>query len=193
MGNFFFYTEIGFKHVMDLQAYDHILFLAALGLPFTFRDWRQVLWLVTVFTTTHCVSLAMAVYGLVSVSVELVEFLIPVTIAITALVNLLITGTKYRNLAGLHLVLTGFFGLIHGLGFSNYFKMLMAGEAEKLSPLLGFATGIELAQVVVVLLMLSIGYLVVGKLNLGKSLYIIGGSILIVLITIPLMINAFPL
>lgn len=193
MGNFFFYTEIGFKHVMDLQAYDHILFLAALALPFTFKDWRQVLWLVTVFTITHCISLAMAVYGLVFISVELVEFLIPVTIAITALVNLFMTGDKYRKLAGLHLVLTGFFGLIHGLGFSNYFKMLMAGESEKLSPLLGFATGIELAQVVVVLFMLSLGYLVVEKLNLRKSLYIIGGSILIALITIPLMINAFPL
>ena len=192
MENIFFYTGIGFRHVMDLQAYDHILFLAALVLPFSFGNWLRVLWLVTVFTITHCLSLALSVYGIIFVDAGIVEFLIPLTIAITALVNLWGTREGLTSFLTVHLSLTGFFGLIHGLGFSNYFKMLMAGEDDKLGPLLGFALGIELSQVVVVLAMMLLGYLVVRQIGLKKPYYVIGVSALILLITIPLMINAFP-
>lgn len=192
MENFWFYTKIGLDHVLDPQAYDHILFLAALATPFTFVDWKKVLWLVTVFTLTHCLSLGLSVYGVLDIDTGLVEFLIPLTIAVTALVNLLEFAVNFKHFQRYHLILTGFFGLIHGLGFSNYFKMLMAGEDEKLNPLLGFAAGIELSQVIVISIMLAIGWIFVSLFKLQRMYYVVTITVLVILITIPLMVNAFP-
>lgn len=193
MENFWFYIQLGLNHVLDFGAYDHILFLAALAVPFAFGAWRRVLLLVTVFTITHCLSLYLSVYEIATVDVGLIEFLIPVTILGTALFNLNYGrgGTFDRNVA-LHLLATAFFGLIHGFGFSNYFKMLMAEEENKLGPLLGFATGIEIAQVLIVLVVLGISHLLVTVLGVKKSLFVLISSILIILITIPLLIKTFP-
>jgi len=193
MDNFFFYIELGLDHVLDFAAYDHILFLTAMSIPFSFKSWKKVLWLVTVFTVAHCLSLAISVYGIVEVNVGLIEFLIPVTIALTAIFNLGYSRLKtmHRGL-GLHMLATGFFGLIHGFGFSNYFKMLMSGEDEKLTPLLGFATGIELSQVLIVLLVLSLAYLLLSVCKVKQRHFIAVASILIILITIPMLIRTFP-
>ncbi|MDT0538888.1 MULTISPECIES: HupE/UreJ family protein [Croceitalea] len=193
MQDFWFYIQLGLQHVLDLDAYDHILFLAALAVPFTFKNWKQVVILATVFTIAHCASLAFSVYGIFSVDVGLIEFLIPVTIALTALYNFLrifkeesITGIYFQALA------TAFFGLIHGFGFSNYFKMLMAEEEHKLGPLLGFATGIELSQVTIILLVLVLAYIVQQVFKVKQSIFIGVTSIIIFLITIPMLIATFP-
>jgi hypothetical protein len=92
----------------------------------------------------------------------------------------------------LHILATAFFGLIHGFGFSNYFKMLMSGENEKLSPLLGFAAGIELSQVIIVLVVLLIAHLLQSILKVKQLYFIVGSSILIIFITIPMLIGTFP-
>ena len=193
MQDFWFYIQLGLQHVLDLDAYDHILFLAALAVPFTFKNWKQVVILATVFTIAHCASLAFSVYGIFSVDVGLIEFLIPVTIALTALYNFLrifkeesITGIYFQALA------TAFFGLIHGFGVSNYFKMLMAEEEHKLGPLLGFATGIELSQVTIILLVLVLAYIVQQVFKVKQSIFIGVTSIIIFLITIPMLIATFP-
>ena len=193
MEAFIFYIKLGFYHVLDLGAYDHVLFLFALALPFHFRQWKAVLILVTIFTIAHCLSLALAVYGLLTVSAAWVEFLIPVTILATAIFNCLmkIDVEKHQHL-GLHASLTGFFGLIHGVGFSNYFRMLMADEPDKLLPLLGFATGIELSQVLVIFSALLLSLLAIDLLRINKAFYIRFFSILIGIITIPMIVNAFP-
>ena len=193
MENFFFYIELGLNHVLDFAAYDHILFLTALSLPFTFKSWKKILVLATVFTITHCLSLALSVYGMVVMDVGLIEFLIPVTILLTAIFNLLyVKATSKEKSLLLHLIATAFFGLIHGFGFSNYFKMLMSGEEEKLSPLLGFAAGIELSQILIVLLVLALAYVLqsIFKIKQGHFIRII--SILIILITIPMLVDTFP-
>ncbi|MDH3795563.1 MAG: HupE/UreJ family protein, partial [Flavobacteriaceae bacterium] len=172
---------------------DHVLFLFALALPFKFKQWKAVLVLVTIFTVAHCLSLAMAVYGLLSVPVAWVEFLIPITILATAVYNCLmkIDGEKHQNL-GLHGAITAFFGLIHGFGFSNYFRMLMADEPEKFWPLLGFATGIEISQVVVIFAALFVSFMAMDLLRVNKAFYIRLFSILIGIITIPMIVKAFP-
>lgn len=194
MQDFLFYTELGFWHVMDPNAYDHILFLAALALPFVFRNWKKVVLLATVFTVFHCISLALSAYDLLRVSTAWVEFLIPVTILATALLNLLFTR---QNGAGigiyLHLLATAFFGLIHGFGFSNYFNMLVAEEGRKSIPLIGFATGIEISQVLIIFLVLSLTYLLTSILKFDRNFYIGLGSIIVAAITIPMMIQSFPL
>ena len=170
MQDFLFYLELGLGHVLDINAYDHILFLTALALPFTFKSWKNVVLLATVFTITHCLSLALSTYDVLTVDVGLIEFLIPVTIAFTAVFNLLFTNmpTGRKNI-GLHALATAFFGLIHGFGFSNYFKMLMAEQDNKVVPLLGFAAGIEVSQVLIVLTVLLLAYLLLNILKVEQK------------------------
>lgn len=189
MENFWFYTKLGFFHVLDPAGYDHVLFLTALALPFSFLQWKKVFWLATLFTLAHCLSLALAAYGIVEVDPGLVETLIPITILVTALFNLYIEnkGSSLRHAFSLDLVVTGFFGLIHGLGFSNYFRMLMSGEDEKTGPLFGFAAGIEAAQLLVLLLVLSLTFAALELLNINRKYYIWGVSLLIAAISLKLI------
>ena len=193
MQDFWFYIKLGLEHVLDLAAYDHILFLAALAVPFTFKKWKQVVILATIFTIAHCTSLAFSVYGIFTVDVGLIEFLIPVTIALTALFTFSTLFKKeHSNNIYFQSLATAFFGLIHGFGFSNYFKMLMAEEENKLGPLLGFATGIELSQVTIILLALVVAYVVQNVFRVKQTIFIGVTSILIFLITIPMLIDTFP-
>ena len=193
MQEFWFYVDLGFKHVLDLGAYDHILFLAALATPFTFRKWKKVVLLATIFTIAHCTSLALSAFDVFTVDVGLIEFLIPVTIFLTALFNLIYVFKDAVDVGMyLHSLATAFFGLIHGFGFSNYFKLLMAEEEDKVTPLLGFATGIEFSQVAIILIVLGVAYIAQNHLNLKKKHFITILSILIMAITIPLLIGTFP-
>lgn len=193
MQDFIFYIRLGLNHVLDFAAYDHILFLIALALPFSFKSWKKVVLLATIFTINHCLSLYVSVYGILVMDVSLIEFLIPVTILCTAVFNLIyVKSTVINRSLGLHIVATTFFGLIHGFGFSNYFNMLMAEEEEKLSSLLGFATGIEVSQVMIVFSVLGISYVVLSSAKVKPRRYTWVGSILIILVTIPMLIRTFP-
>ena len=194
MQEFLFYIKLGLDHVLDFGAYDHILFLSALAVPFTFKHWKRVLILATIFTLAHCTSLALSVYEVATVDVGLIEFLIPVTILLTALFNFAYVYKEALEVGlFLHILATAFFGLIHGFGFSNYFKMLMAEEEDKITPLLGFATGIELSQVTVILVVLIVSYVILNLLKVKQSIFIAVASILIIAITIPLLIATFPM
>lgn len=193
MQEFWFYIQLGLQHVLDINAYDHILFLSALVLPFTFKSWKNVLLLATVFTFTHCLALVLSVYETVVIEASWIEFLIPVTILCTAIYNLIDKEVqKGTKTIWFHALATGFFGLIHGFGFSNYFKMMMMGSDNKIGPLFGFAVGIEISQVVIVLFVLMFAYLVQTMFKVKQSLFVIVGSILIMLITLPLLYQTFP-
>ncbi|ADY29422.1 MULTISPECIES: HupE/UreJ family protein [Cellulophaga] len=193
MEQFLFYIGLGLEHVLDLSAYDHILFLTALAIPFSFKDWKNVLLLATVFTVAHCFSLGLSSYGYVTPDVSLIEFLIPVTIFITALFNIYAAKNK-QTLASvkLHVIATAFFGLVHGFGFSNYFKMLMAEEDNKFTPLLGFATGIEMSQILILILALALTFVVVNLCKVKQWLYAIIASVIVLAITIPMLLDTFP-
>ncbi len=193
MEHFLFYVELGLGHVLDFNAYDHILFLVALAIPFTFRSWKQILTLVTIFTVAHCLSLAFSVYEMVVVNVVWIEFLIPITILVTALFNVKEVVKKDTALNfKLQSAATAFFGLIHGFGFSNYFKMLMAGEDNKLNPLLGFATGIELSQIIIIIGVLFLAFLLVERLRLPKRYFVLGTSTIVILISLPMIYTTWP-
>ncbi|MEX0274762.1 MAG: HupE/UreJ family protein [Flavobacteriaceae bacterium] len=193
MIDFWFYIKLGLEHVLDVTAYDHILFLAALTVPFTLTSWKRVAILATVFTVTHCLSLTASAYKWMTVDVGLIEFLIPVTILFTALFNLFQVLYDRKGTAFLlHCMVTGFFGLVHGFGFSNYFKMLVAGETDKLTPLLGFATGIEISQLVVVSGVLVLAYVAQEMLGVAQRTFIVITSIIIALVTIPMLVETFP-
>ena len=156
------YLELGFEHLLDLRGYDHILFLAGLCAAYSLTRWRELLVLVTAFTIGHSVSLALATLRLVSVNSSLVEFLIPVTIVATALTNL--AGLRREGHAGhrvaarpLRYALALGFGLIHGLGFSNFLRIALGDERNLFVPLLSFNIGLELAQIVVAGAVLALG------------------------------------
>jgi len=194
MEEFLFYTELGLYHVLDFGAYDHILFLTALAIPFTFNRWKKIVLLATVFTIAHCFSLGLSSYEIVSVDVGLIEFLIPVTILITALFNVYSTQNKKEiQSIKLHLAATTFFGLIHGFGFSNYFKMLMAEEEDKLTPLLGFATGIEMSQLLILIFALGLAFAVLNIFKVKQWLYVSVSSIIVIALTIPMLLDTFPI
>ncbi|PBJ06628.1 HupE/UreJ family protein [Flavobacterium sp. ACN6] len=192
MSQFWIYFQIGLKHVLDINAYDHVLFLIALTVPYLFKDWKRIFVLVSIFTIGHTLALILSVFGVIKMNVNLVEFLIPITILITALYHLFTAGKNSKN-DGANLVffITLFFGIIHGLGFSNYFKTILGGSAtSKLLPLGEFALGIEAAQLVVVFVVLVISYIVQTVFRFSKRDWALVMSAFIIGVVIPMIIES---
>lgn len=190
MDNFIFFLKEGLFHVLDWDAYDHILFLIALTVVYEFRNWTKVLWLITLFTIGHTLTLILAAYNIIEVDKSLIEFLIPVTIFITALVNIFYAKAASKNTkTNTNLFFALFFGLIHGLGFSSYFQMLIGKTSNKLLPLLEFALGIELAQIIIVFIVLLIGFILQTLFRFTKRDWIMIVSAIVLGVTIPMLKN----
>jgi len=188
MDDFILYTRLGLFHVLDLQAYDHILFLTVLAVIYVFSDWKKVLWLITFFTFGHTLTLALSAYDILHVKMSIVEFLIPVTIMATALANIFFSKKLVsKTESNINLVFAFFFGLIHGLGFSSYFKILVDRNEAKLMPLLEFALGIEMAQVVIVILVLLTGFIFLRIFNVNRKDWILVISSVVAGIVIPML------
>jgi hypothetical protein len=178
MSDFQLYFEIGLRHVLDINGYDHMLFLIVLTVPYAFRDWKKVLLLVTLFTIGHTLSLIVSVFGSLPLDTIVIEFLIPITILLTALYNIFTSAKKSSasKPAGMNFIAitTLCFGIIHGLGFSNYFKVLLPiDSSDKLLPLLEFALGIETAQIIVVMAVLILTFIVQDMLRLQRRDWIL--------------------
>lgn len=192
MSDFWIYFQIGLKHVLNIYAYDHVLFLVALAVPFTFKDWQRIVLLVTLFTVGHTMALLLSVYEIVAIKVNVVEFLIPITIFITALFSLFTAGKSSKK-ESLNLVffITLFFGIIHGLGFSNYFKTILGGSANsKLIPLSEFALGIEAAQIIVVFVVLLLSYIVQTVFRFSKRDWTLVMSAFIIGVVLPMILES---
>jgi hypothetical protein len=192
MSEFWVYFQIGLHHVLDIQAYDHVLFLMALVIPFTFKDWKKIILSVTLFTLGHTTALVFSVYKILVVKASFIEFLIPITILLTAIYNLASIGksNKKGNINWVFLI-TLFFGIIHGFGFSNYFNTLLGGSSNsKLVPLLEFALGIEAAQLTVVLAVLVLAYIVQTGFKYSRRDWILVGSAFIVGVVLPMIIES---
>lgn len=150
MSSFQVYFKLGLQHILDIQGFDHILFILALCAVYVARDWKKILILVTAFTIGHSLTLALATFNVIQIRSEVIEFLIPVTIAITALVTLFKPKPSTGRGIQLNYLFAIFFGLIHGLGFSNYLKELLGKEVSIWQPLLAFNLGLEAGQIVIV-------------------------------------------
>ncbi|MEN8965301.1 MAG: HupE/UreJ family protein, partial [Polaribacter sp.] len=166
-----------------------ILFLIVLAVVFSFNQFKKVLWLVTLFTIGHSITLALAAYGILNVSMNLIEFLIPVTIFITGVINVFTAKKSSTGKENTNLVFALFFGLIHGLGFSNYFKMMIGKEEEKLIPLLEFALGIEAAQIIIVLGILIVGTLLQNFFKVTRRDWILVCSSIVIGFAIQMMLE----
>jgi hypothetical protein len=191
MSEFWIYFQIGLKHVLDVYSYDHVLFLIALAVPFSFKDWKRIVLLVSLFTIGHTVALLLSVFEIIAIKVKVVELLIPVTILVTAFYNLF-NASRSNKKEGLNLTffITLFFGVIHGLGFSNYFKSILGGTAmSKLLPLTEFALGIEAAQIVVVFIVLILAYIVQTVFRFSKRDWVLVFSAIIIGVVLPMIIS----
>ena len=193
MSEFQAYLQLGFDHITDSNGYDHILFIVALCTIYTLIDWKKVIILVTAFTIGHSITLALSTMGLISIRPDVIELLIPVTILFTAILNFFHQTPKSSYVREktysprYPLALT--FGLIHGLGFSNYLRALLGKEADIIEPLLGFNVGLELGQLIIVFIILAIAFVAIEILRLSKLRWndIISG--IIVGMAISLIIN----
>lgn len=151
MNEFNFYFQKGINHITDPAALDHMIFIITLCAVFTIKQWRQLLILVTAFTIGHSVTLALASLNILHVNQQLVETLIPVTILLTSIYNIVQREGASRSIR-LNYLLAMFFGLIHGMGFSNYFRAMMMGISDNsiILPLFSFNIGIEVGQLTIV-------------------------------------------
>ena len=189
--NFLFNVKYGINHVLDINAYDHVLFLIVLTIPYVFKNWKRVLLLVSVFTLGHTLSLILAAYNVVTVNAQVVEFLIPITILIVALYNVFTAGKGAQNeKIGILFLTTLFFGLVHGLGFAREFHMLLSDTDNKLVLLLEFALGIEIAQVIIVFIVLFLSYVVQTIFRFTKRDWIMIISAIVVGLIIPMLLNS---
>jgi hypothetical protein len=190
MGQFQLYFNLGINHILDLAGFDHILFVIALCAIYLSRDWKRILILVTAFTIGHSLTLALATLKMINFSSEWVEFLIPVTIAITAFVNIFKPKPSNRRGIQLNYIFALFFGLIHGLGFSNYLRTLLGKETSIFQPLLAFNIGLEVGQLIIVAVFLVIASILVGLSGINRkdwtlviSSVVLGMSIMMMLDT----------
>ena len=163
MSEFQLYFVLGKDHILDyINGYDHILFVVALCAMYVVRDWKKILLLVTAFTLGHSITLAMATLNLISVNVTLIEFLIPLTIFITAVSNLFLKETSLtQGRVQINYGLALFFGLIHGMGFSTYLRALLGKDQSIATQLFAFNIGLEFGQIIIVAIFLSVSFIAI--------------------------------
>lgn len=171
MDNFLFFLKLGWEHIISVDALDHQLFVLALACIYRIADWKRVLLLITAFTVGHFTTLVLSIYDLVFMPAHWVEFLIPVTIVISAAVNFKKPGniefyTTYKYLVAL------VFGFIHGMGFANYLRFILSKEESLGWSLLSFNLGLELGQIAVIAILLLLQEFLIRKLSV-KHRYII--------------------
>ena len=188
--NLYFFT--GWHHIVSWGALDHILFIIALSAIYTLKNWKQVLILVTAFTIGHSITLALSVYDVIRFSGKWVEFLIPCTIIITALFNLGVKNFEARSLR-LNYFLALFFGLIHGMGFANTIRFMLAKDEQIAMPLVSFNIGLEAGQIVLVAFILLAGYLVIDKIKFNRRRWVWALSCLSFFIAVQMAIERWPL
>jgi len=188
MSDFALYLQLGLEHIADIHAYDHMIFIISLCVFFTLSNWKKVLILVTAFTIGHSITLALSVMDLVKIDKDLIETLIPITILFTCIVNIvmMLSDKKIKSMS-FHYFLAIFFGLIHGLGFANYLKALLAGMGSIGLPLFSFNVGIEVGQIIIVALYFLLYGLITKLTKIKHKYWVIGISSIIAVVSITLI------
>jgi len=192
MSDVAFYFETGWHHIISWDALDHILFIIALAAIYRVQNWKQVLVLVTAFTIGHSLTLALSVYDIIRFSEKWVEFLIPCTIIATAIFNFFVKEYEPKSLR-VNYFLALFFGLIHGMGFANTIRFMLAKNQSIAVPLISFNVGLEAGQIVVVTFILFISYILVNKLNLNRKWWVWSLSVIAILAGVIMVKERWPL
>lgn len=179
MNDFNLFFGIGIDHILNTGALDHLLFIMVLCAVYLVTDWKKLLVLITAFTIGHSLTLALSVYDVVRFNSAWVEFLIPLTIVLTALYNLTLAGKAVpRQKIQINYLLALFFGLVHGMGFANNIRFMLADSQSILLPLLGFNLGLELGQIIVVSILLLLSILAIKLMKLQHRYWAMGLSLI---------------
>jgi hypothetical protein len=191
MNDFSFYFKIGWEHIITVEALDHIFFIVALAAIYTLRDWKQVLVLVTAFTIGHTITLILSAKQLIEVNSDLVEFLIPCTIVITAISNLFQKSFSPKAVR-INYFLALFFGLIHGLAFANTLRMILASDQSFALSMFSFSVGLELGQILIVLIILLLSAVALGVLKIERKHWVIFLSAVVFGLALEMAVNRWP-
>lgn len=191
MSDFWFYFRIGWQHIISFAALDHQLFILALTVLYTLKNRKKVLILVTAFTIGHSITLALSTLNILTVPSDLVEFFIPCTIFITAAANIIKPASDNKSIQ-LNYLFAMFFGLIHGLGFANALRFMLAKDQRLGWSLLSFNLGLEAGQIAVVILLLLLAHIFLFYVNVNRRYWIIFISAGVLLVSIKMMIERFP-
>ena len=175
MSDFGFYFKLGWEHIISVGALDHQLFILALAAIYILKDWKQVLILVTAFTIGHSITLALSVFDIIRFSAKWVEFLIPCTIVFTAIINLFQKSFTPRSVR-INYFLALFFGLVHGMGFANSIRFMLASDQSIGWGLFGFNVGLEVGQIAVVLSILLFSTILISLFKVNRRDWVIFAS-----------------
>ncbi len=192
MNEFVLYLKIGFQHIVDLKGMDHLLFVIALCVRYQFSDWKKLLVLVTAFTIGHTITLILSVFDLINYSMNWIEFLIPVTIVITSISNVFVKKFVFKEKFPSIYFFALFFGLIHGLGFSNYLKSLLGKGESVIFQLLSFNIGLEFGQFLIVLFILLITFILISLFKINRREYMLFISAVTFALALQMAIERLP-
>jgi len=188
MSVFSLYFQLGMTHILDWNGYDHILFIIALCAIYSLSDWRKILVLVTAFTIGHSITLALVTLDIITINASLIEFIIPITIFVTALSNIISAHRPVQiSRISLNYFYALFFGLIHGMGFSNYLKSIMGKSSSMVTELFAFNIGLEIGQIVIVLGYLFLTFMIVGILKTKRKTWSLITSIIVLGVSLHLI------
>jgi hypothetical protein len=191
MSDFSFYFKIGWQHIVNIEALDHIFFIAALTAIYILKDWRQVVILVTAFTIGHTITLVLSTKEILVVNSRWVEFLIPCTVAVTAISNLFQRDFTPKSIR-INYFLALFFGLIHGLAFANTLRMILASDQSFALSMFSFSVGLESGQIVIVFLVLLLCQLAIGVLKMERKHWVIFVSAAVFSLAVRMAIERWP-
>jgi hypothetical protein len=189
MRDFLFYFKVGWNHIISWDATDHLYFIAALAIVYSFSDWKRVVMLVTAFTIGHAITLYLSAIDLFRFSIEWVEFAIPCTIVATAGFNFI----KINSSLWIRYLVPGVFGLVHGLGYANYIRMMMTESQHMIWNLFSFNIGLEIGQIFVVLLILMVVEAAKQIRSESHKFLIVIFSLVVMLLSLKLAWERFPL
>ena len=193
MQDFGLYFGLGWQHIINIEALDHILFIIALTSLYEIKEGRKVLILITAFTIGHSITLALSTLNTIHISIKWVEFIIPLTIVITAISNLFYKEQANRRIIRLNYWFALFFGLIHGLGFAAGLRSLLDKNESMFGPLLGFNLGLEAGQIVIVISILLLSYILLNVINIPRQKWIIFLSAAVFSLALKMTIERWPL
>ena len=191
MNDFSMYFKIGWEHIITIDALDHIFFISALAAIYMLRDWKPVLILVTAFTLGHAITLLLSAKDIVSLDIQIVEFLIPCTIVFTAASNLFLKAFTPKAIR-INYFLALFFGLIHGLAFAETLKFMLPRDQDFVLPWISFSVGLEMGQILIVFLILLLAQLIVAVLKLNRRVWVALISIPVLVLALKMAIERWP-
>jgi len=188
--SFLKFFELGLYHILNFDGYDHILFVMIISIPFIFKDWKHLLIFISLFTLGHSISLLLGVYDIVNLNVNITEWLIPVTIFFTALYNVFTAGKSNYRYSYLLYAIILFFGLVHGLGFSNAFKLLVSTKESTFMSIIEFAVGVEIGQLIIVICVLIFNFIFQNIFRFSRRDWVLVISSIILGFIMPLIFKS---